>query len=212
MISILLPISDKEQPELIKTCLNSLTGQTYKNFEVVVVTSGKKAAEISALTRKYVFVRVFPKKLDKSAARNFAAQKAKGKYLYHLDVDMAPTASVLSECIDKIQKGTGAIIIPDSEAPGTHLITKCRKLERRLLRGSTSVITPLFLSKKLFEKIGKYDESLDPADDWNLHIALRNVGVEFNSISAKVLVKETTSIKKALKKLTINIQKVDGLA
>ena len=200
MISILLPISDKEQPELIEVCLNSLAGQTYKNFEVLLVTSRKKAARISKITKKHVFVKVLKKKLDKSAARNFAAKRAKGRYLYHLDVDMAPTPSVLSECIKEAQKGAKAIIIPDSEAPGTHLITRCRRLERRLLRGSTSVIAPLFLSKKLFEKAGKYDESLDPADDWNLHIALRNVGVKFNSISAQVLVKETTSIKKALKK------------
>jgi ubiquinone/menaquinone biosynthesis C-methylase UbiE len=200
VISILLPISDKEKPELIEVCLNSLAGQTYKNFEVLLVTSRKKAARISKITKKHVFVRVLPKKLDKSAARNFAAQRAKGKYLYNLDVDMAPTPSVLSECIKEAQKGAKAIIIPEVEAPQVHFINKCRALERRILHGSRVSTTPLFLKKKLFEKIGGYDKNLDPMDDWSLHLALKKAGVEFKSTTAPVLIREITSYKKALKK------------
>lgn len=200
MISILLPISNTEDPKSISRCLKSLAKQTNQNFEVIIVTPKKFANKISPITKNYPFVRILRKNLGKGAARNFAAQKAKGKYLYHLDVDMTPTPRVLSECIKKAKKGARAIIIPDQEYPETHFISKCRALERRLLQDSTTVITPLFLTKNLFEKTGGYDETLDPADDWNLHLALKKTRVKFKSISAPVLVRETTSFKKALKK------------
>src|SRR4030042_6245538 len=200
MISVLIPIADNTDPKLVKRCLKSLTKQTYKDFEVLIATSPNYAKKISQLKQKYPFIKIFEKNLGKGVARNFLAQKAKGKYLYHLDVDMAPTSQVLSECIKKAKKGEKTIIIPDKEAPGKHFISQCRALERRLLYGSKNIIAPLFLKKSLFEKIGGYDENLDPADDWNLHLTLKKMNVKTESILAPVIVKETTSLKRTLKK------------
>lgn len=200
MISILLPISNTEDPKLIDRCLRSLAKQTYKDFEVLIVTSKNSAKKISRITKKYPFIKIFKKDLGKGAGRNFAVRKARGKYIYHLDVDMAPTPQVLSECVKKAKRGTEAIIIPDVEAPGTHFISRCRALERRILHGSRVAITPLFFKRSLFEKVGGYDEGLDPADDWDLHLTLRKLGVKSESIQAPVLVKETTSFKKTLKR------------
>ncbi len=200
MISILVPISNREDPKIVNQCLKSLAEQTYKDFEVLIVTSGVLAKKISQIVKEYPFAKVFKKDLSKGAARNFAAQKAKGKYLYHLDVDMTPTPQVLSACFQKAKEGAEAIIIPEVEAPQTHLISQCRALERRILRGSRAVIAPLFLKKSLFEKAGGYDEALDPADDWNLHLTLRKMGVKTKSIQPTVFAKETTSLKRALKR------------
>ncbi|MBU3956888.1 glycosyltransferase [Patescibacteria group bacterium] len=200
MVSILIPISNTENPKLIDRCLKSLAKQTYKDFEVLIVTSENSAQKISQITKKYPFIRILEKNLSKSAARNFAAKNAKGEYLYHLDTDMALTPRVLSECVKKAEKGVEAIIAPYEEASQVHFISRCRALEKRLLRGSRTVITPLFLKKSLFEKVGGYDEELDPMDDWSLHLALKKIGVESKSISAPVLLRETISFKKALKK------------
>jgi ubiquinone/menaquinone biosynthesis C-methylase UbiE len=200
MVSILLPISNTEDSKLIDRCLRSLQKQTYKNFEVLIVTSQDFASKIKKITQKYPFVKVFKKNLGKGAARNFAAKKAKGEYLYHLDVDMTPTPKVLSECLQKAKNGAEAIIIPDQEDPNPHFISQCRALERRLLHHSRAVIAPLFLKKKLFEKAGGYDESLDPMDDWSLHLNLKKIGIEPESIQSPVLVRETTSLMRALKR------------
>jgi len=200
MISVILPIAQKESKEKVKRCLDSLACQTYQNFEVIIVTFPKAAKTLSPLFKKYSFVKILTGSWKKAAARNIGAKKAKGKYIYHLDVDMTPTPQVLSECVKKAETGTEAIIIPDEEAPQAHFISKCRTLERRLLRGSRAIITPLFLKKSLFEKARGYDESLDPADDWNLYLTLRKMGVESESISTPVFVRETTSFKRALKR------------
>jgi glycosyltransferase involved in cell wall biosynthesis len=200
MVSILLPISNTEDPKLIDRCLFSLKRQTYKDFEVLIVTSKQPAQKIKKITHKYPFVKILEKNLGKGAARNFAAKKAKGEYLYHLDADMTPSPKVLSECLKKAKSGTQAIIIPDQEAPSPHFISRCRALERRLLHHSHAVIAPLFLTKSLFEKAGGYDESLDPMDDWSLHLNLKKLGVKPKSIKPPVLVKETTSFIRALER------------
>lgn len=200
MVSILLPISNTEDLKTTSQCLKSLAKQVYKDFELLIVTSKNSAKKISPITKKYPFIKVFEKDLGKGAARNLAAQKAKGKYIYHLDADMAPAPQVLSECVKKAEEGAEAIIIPDEEAPQAHFISKCRALERRILYGSRAAYTPIFLKKTLFEKSGGYDEDLDPMDDWNLHLTLREMGVEFESIQTPVLVKAVTDLRRILKR------------
>lgn len=200
MISVILPIAQNESKEKIKHCLDSLAFQTYKDFEVIIVTFPNTSKVLSPLLKKYSFVKILTGSWKKAAARNIGAKKAKGEYIYHLDADMAPTPQVLSECIKKAEEGAEAIIIPDEEAPRAHFISKCRALERRILYGSGVAITPLFFKRSFFEKVGGYDENLDPMDDWNLHLTLRKVGVKSESIQAPVLVKETTSFKRALKR------------
>lgn len=201
MITIILPLAKKESRENIKHCLNSLTYQTYQNFELIIVTFPAIAKKFSYLFKNYPFIsKVITGNWNKSAARNIGVKKAKNKYIYHIDGDMALSPQVLSQCLKKAKKGVEAIIIPDVESPQPHFISRCRALERRILHGSRVATTPLFLKKSLFEKIGGYDENLDPMDDWGLHLALRKAKVEFKSITASVLIRETSNYKKALKK------------
>lgn len=200
MVSILLPVSNTEDPKLIDWCIKSLAKQAYKDFEVLIVTSKDSAKKISSITKKYSFVKILEKDLNKTAARNFAAKNAKGEYLYHLDADMALTPRVLSECVKKAEEGAEAIIIQGEEEPQPHLISKCRTLERRLLRDSRAVGAPLFLKKSLFEEAGGYDENLDPLDDWDLRLTLKEMGIEFKRIQAPILIRESTDLKTVLKR------------
>lgn len=200
MVSVLLPISDTEDPKLIDLCLKSLPKQTYKNFEVLIVTSKSSARKISRITKKYPFVKVLRKNLNKSAARNFAAQNAKGEYIFYIDADMELTPQVLSECIRKAAEGAEAIITPKKEPPRPNFWSRCRALERELLLESPSAESPDFIKKSLFEEVGGFDEDLDPLDDWGLHLALKTLGVEFERIRAPVFARETTSLIEMLRR------------
>jgi len=201
MISVILPLSEKETKKQIKDCLDSLKAQAFKNFEVIIVCFPSTKEKLSKLFKNYPFIsKIISGNWGKAKARNIGARQAKGKYLYHLDADIMPTPQVFSQCFKKAKKGVKAIIIPDKEAPGPHLITQCRSLEKRLLQNSPTILVPLFLKKSLFEKIKGYDESLDPLDDWDLHLKLKKQGIKFESITAPVAIRETTSFKKALER------------
>lgn len=197
MISVLLPISDKEDPKLIELCLKSLANQTYKDFEVLIVMSKSSAKKNSRITKKYPFVKVLRKDLNKTAARNFAAKHTKGEYLLHLDADMELPAQVLSKCVEKTAE---AIIVPLEEAPRPNFWSRCRAFEKNLFLGGSAAESPIFIKRSLFEKIGGYDEDLDPLDDWDLHLALKALGVKFKRIETSVLVRESTNFKEMLRR------------
>jgi len=150
MVSILLPISNTENPKLIDRCLKALAKQTYKNFEVLIVTSKNSAQKISHITKKYPFIKIFKKDLGKNAARNFAAQKAKGKYLLHLDAE--EKVKVISE----MNRVSSQFVILD-------IANKKRFLAKLLIGPNTHpVILKEFLS--FCQKRGLRVETIIPLD------------------------------------------------
>lgn len=96
LVSIIIPT--KDQPALLKTCINTLTEKTtYKNYEILIVDNQSKEDETLAyfdeLRQKYNFVRVIPydKDFNYSEANNIAAKQAKGEYLLFLNNDTEVT-------------------------------------------------------------------------------------------------------------------------
>lgn len=103
--SIIVPVYNR--PQEVRELLESLTEQSYKNFEVIIVEDG------STVTCEHE-TREFKEKLDikyfykensgRSETRNFGVQKASGDYLLFFDSDcmlpaeyMAVVSSYLSE-------------------------------------------------------------------------------------------------------------------
>ena len=82
LVSIICPVYNDE--EYLNCCLESLTGQTYRNIEIILVDDGSRDASPDicdewALRDKRI--RVFHKKQGGvSSARNIGVKEAKGKY------------------------------------------------------------------------------------------------------------------------------------
>ena len=91
-ISVIIPIYNGQIH--IENCLNTVTKQNFKkNFEILMINDGStdKSLEIIKKYKTYYKknIKIFslPKNLGVSAARNLGIRKAKGEYLYFLDVD-----------------------------------------------------------------------------------------------------------------------------
>lgn len=93
LVSVIVPT--KDQPRLIRRCLESLLEKTdYPNFEVLVVDNGTtdaKAVEFLATIATHPRVSVLPyvEPFNFSAMNNFAARKARGELLLLLNNDTA---------------------------------------------------------------------------------------------------------------------------
>lgn len=89
LVSIICPVYNAK--EYLNCCLESLTGQTYRNIEIILVDDGSRDASPDicdewALRDKRI--RVFHKKQGGvSSARNIGVKEAKGKYLVFVDAD-----------------------------------------------------------------------------------------------------------------------------
>ncbi len=86
--SIIVPVYNR--PEEIKELLDSLSRQSEKNFEVIVVEDGStdKAENVVSSYSEVLDIQYFYKENEKPAiARNYGAKRAKGDYLLFFDSD-----------------------------------------------------------------------------------------------------------------------------
>ena len=94
-VSVIVPIYNVEK--YLKSCLDSIVAQSYKNFEVILVDDGSpdNCGKIcDAYAMKYDFIRVVHQKNQGvSAARNNGIKKSHGVYILPLDGDdtISPT-------------------------------------------------------------------------------------------------------------------------
>ncbi|MDE2025549.1 MAG: glycosyltransferase [Patescibacteria group bacterium] len=158
-------ITTKNEENNIGNCLASIKKQIYKNIEIIVVdnNSTDKTKEIA---KKYTNL-VFDKGPERSAQRNFGAQKATGEYVLFLDADMVVTPKVVEECVRAITNNKfGGIIIPE-ESFGTSFWAKVKALERSFYVGNDAIEAARFYKRDVFNKIGGFDESITGPEDWD---------------------------------------------
>ncbi len=101
--SIIIPLYNR--PAEIRELLDSLTQQTYKHFEVVVVEDGstEKSEEIVASFRDRLEVKYFFKENSgPGLSRNYGAARASGDYFIFLDSDCIVPATYLQEIEDEL--------------------------------------------------------------------------------------------------------------
>jgi len=99
LISVIVPTCDR--PELLNKSLLSLSSQTYKNFEIIVVDDCSIETANNRLIcerygAKYIFLE---EKSYKGKACNIAAKEASGEYLCFFDDDDIATSKMLSNYI-----------------------------------------------------------------------------------------------------------------
>ena len=106
-ISVIIPVYNTEK--YIEKCLESLAGQTMKDFEVVIVNDGSKDESERAIKNYMRRTRMNIKYLKKengglASARNYGVERASGKYISFLDSDDyldKDTFYLLEQYIDK---------------------------------------------------------------------------------------------------------------
>lgn len=88
-ISVIVPFFNAQK--YIKRCLKNLENQTFKKpFEIIMVNDGstdRSLEIINKLNFKNIRLYTFKKNYGPANARNKGIMKAKGKYIYFLDVD-----------------------------------------------------------------------------------------------------------------------------
>jgi glycosyltransferase involved in cell wall biosynthesis len=164
LVSVIVTTRNEEKN--IATCLKSITAQTYKNIEIIVVdnnsTDGTKQISIS-FTKL-----VFDKGPERSAQRNFGASKSHGEYLLFLDADMKLSKNVIEDCVSKIKTSkVGGIIIPE-ESYGIGFWARCKALERSYYVGVNGIEAARFYSKLVFNKNNGFDRKMISGEDWDL--------------------------------------------
>ncbi len=160
-------ITTKNSARTLKALLNSLTEQSYKNLEVILVDNN--STDATPKIAKRFTKKVFNIGPERSTQRNYGASKASGSLLLFLDSDMVLSKAVISDCVQKIisNSSIGGLIIPEKSF-GKGLWAEAKILERNINAGAVYFEAARFFPKKVFQQVGGYDPNLTGPEDWDL--------------------------------------------
>ncbi len=176
--SIIIPAKANTHPALLKICLTALRKQSYKNFEVIIVTPDTIPHQLHQSIKREKIATLIQGNYGKSAARNIGTKHATGNYLLHIDVDYVLHPTILALAVSVIKKThTKAIILHERIAAGGSIWQQARALERNIVVDDLVLSAPQLIEKKLFERIGGFDERVDALDDWGIALKLAKMGI-----------------------------------
>lgn len=94
MVSVLIP--NKDQPEMLKSCIDSILGADYPELEILIIENGSKEKATHNLYQKLKSknnIQVLPwtENFNYSAVNNYAAKIAKGELLLLMNNDVTTT-------------------------------------------------------------------------------------------------------------------------
>lgn len=131
-LSVIIPVYNVE--EYLRECLDSILGQDYDDFEVILVdnNSTDKSYEIcEEYARKYPeVVRVYRcEAWGAAAARNFGVEKARGEYIWFIDSDdyiekgAIRKLVTMAESLCDVWLGAGPELLPAEVLGGAHEVS-----------------------------------------------------------------------------------------
>ena len=175
LVSII--ITTRNEEVVIGNLLKSVLRQTYKSLEIILVDN-KSVDETLNIVRKFKEVKIYQQGPERSAQRNFGAKNAKGDFLFFLDADMELTPKVVEDCAAKIyQKNAEGVVVPE-QSKWTNFWGEVKAFERSFYseKGDSITDAARFFSKKIFNQVGGYDESITGPEDWDLPDRIREAG------------------------------------
>ncbi|WP_203257348.1 glycosyltransferase family 2 protein [Hyunsoonleella ulvae] len=115
LVSIIVPVFNRRQ--IIKTTLNSILNQTYKNWECIVVDDGSDDSTedtINEYLKRDNRIQFYkrPESLQKgsNSCRNYGFTLAKGKYVNWFDSDDIMMSTFLEQKVEAFKANTDAVI------------------------------------------------------------------------------------------------------
>lgn len=173
LVSVVVPT--KNSSPFLEACLQSVQNQHYKNIELLVIDNGSHD-NTKEIARKYTD-QVYDQGPERSAQRNFGAQKAHGEYIVFIDSDMELTRDVIRNCVELLEESANyaGIVIPE-QSFGKGFWAKCKKLEKSFYVGVPWMEAARFFRKSVFEAAGGYDENMVSGEDWDLSQRIAKIG------------------------------------
>lgn len=181
-------VTTKNEEKHIGNCFRSVSEQTYKNIEMILVDN-KSDDKTKKIARKYT-KKIYDKGPERSAQRNYGMiDKSKGEYVMFLDADMILSPDLIENCVKTIKKDKKGVALHVSEIIlGKNYFSNVRRFERTFY-DNTPIDGVRFFKRDIFVKTGGFDGTLCGPEDWDIDRRVREYG-------KVLLVNEPTHYKK----------------
>ena len=198
LVTVIIPTFNRRQ--WIQVCLESIKSQTYPHIETLVIDDGSTDGTVAWLKNQpaYSFAKVHeqPRNGGASVARNDGIRMAQGELIVFIDSDDALLPNHIETAVNVFREHpqTGLFCcdstIIDSNGEVLFGGRTWHQIQRQLRNESLhtgfrslldifrfSHIFPGFtLPKAVFERVGYFDQSIFPMDDYDLMLRVAGAG------------------------------------
>lgn len=185
-LSIVIPTLNEEH--YLPLLLEDLSKQSVKDFEVIIVDakSQDNTQKATLAYQKKLSLQFLESSKGKVARqRNIGAAHAKSEYIFFVDADTRIDKDVIEKVLQHIDKDKKQLYLPVIKPDGSSKIHKflfvCSINSVRILHavGRPISMGPMIvITKKLFDEIGGFDETIAIAEDHNLIIKAFRKGIK----------------------------------
>lgn len=180
LVSIVVATLDR--PRLLKDALSSLTGQTYQNWEAIVINDG--GVNVEHVVREIDHkdrIRLLDhwQRIGQACARNTALRLARGQIICYLDDDDKYTPTHLEGIVRAMQYMgspflfTGAMMITEElegdsrvEVSRSDIESSLRSPQEELLARNFIPLPTWAHRRECIKHVGFFDESMPSHEDW----------------------------------------------
>ena len=180
LVSVIIPTYNR--CPLLGEAVESVLAQSAKEFELVVIDDGSTDGTAKALEKYGIRVRLFSQQRSGvSAARNFGARQARGRFLAFLDSDDLWRAEKLAVQTTFMQQHPKCQICQTEEV----WLRNGARVNPRLIHQKPSgdiflrslelcLVSPsaVMMTRELFEATGGFDEALPVCEDYDLWLRI----------------------------------------
>lgn len=222
LVSVIIPVYNGQS--YLKETVLSVQKSSYKNIEIILVNDGSKdrSKEICyKLKKKYINIRFFSFKNNRGLSNvlNYAVKKAKGKYIARINQDdLMVVNRIFSQVYflennpDHVLVG-GNIELINEKGKSIDILSypqSDQEIRNNWLYLNAFADPAVMYRKKTFLKIGNYDQSFYPADDYQLWFRMGQAGkvANLNHVVTKFRVHKKAATVTLHKKMIESTKKV----
>lgn len=181
LVSVIMPVYNRVG--IVERAIDSVLNQTYTNFELLIIDDGSTDGTRELLQNIHDNrIKLIFSKTNKgaSAARNIGLNKCSGEYIFYLDSDNEWDSRYLKSMVGAFME------LPDADAlySGQFLYDNIGQppfamrfgsLNKSLLKNGNYIDLNCFAhTRKVYQDIGGFDESLYRLVDWDLILRICN--------------------------------------
>jgi len=184
LVSVIVPT--KNSARHFENCLRSIKKQTYKNVEIIVVDN-HSTDDTVRIAKRYT-KNVFIKGPERATQVNYGIDKAHGVYVYYTGSDLTMERDLIEQAVYACEKQRADAVYLNVLTTIKHpnIWQKVRALERQCYFKEPGMSAARFWKKKIFQKLGGFDESLGAmSDDLEFQTRLNEAGYKTVFIDAK---------------------------
>lgn len=174
-VSVVVPLYNKIQ--YVGDCLNSIWGQTYKNFEVIVVDDGSTDGGLWYARAWPIKPLLIGGRSGQSSARNYGIEHSTGDFILPLDADDWIDPTYLEKTVPICTENGVGIVSTGMQRFGQVngiLPAEIQTIDSEKLYNNIPCCS--LIKREAFLQTGGYNSRVDGYEDWNLWIDILKRG------------------------------------